>query len=185
MSTRPRLVVLLVALGVLGVLAVPAGAAERPRTVKVTGTQSDSEGLKPEGAECSVSAGGCHAMFVGHIELAGGVAGRASYILRISPDLRPDGAHYTGSVHFERVVTPCGTGAVDIDLRGVYKASTFDPATHSTTSVEEWNVRAGSGTGGMSGVSGTWTSTIRENNDGTTDGVYSGSLTCPGRSTRR
>ena len=185
MSTRPRLVVLLVALGVLGVLAVPAGAAERPRTVKVTGTQSDSKGFKPDGAECSVSAGGCRVLAVGHVEFAGGIAGRASYILRFGPDLRPDGFHYTGSVHFERVVTPCGTGALDIDFRGVYQFKTFDPATHSTTSVEEWNVRAGSGTGGMSGVTGTWKAIIRENNDGTTDGVYSGSLTCPGRSTRR
>ena len=184
MSTRPRLVVLLVALGVLGVLAVPAGAAERPRTVKVTGTQSDSEGLKPEGAECSVSAGGCRAVAVGHVEFAGGIAGRASYILRIAPDLRPDGLHYSGSAHFERVVTPCGTGAVDIDFRGVYQPTTFDPATHTTTNVEEHNVRVGSGTGGLAGVTGTWTSILRDHNDGKTDGRYSGFLTCPGPPTR-
>ena len=181
MSTRPRIIVLLAALGVLGLLAVPVGATEPPRTVKVTGTLSDSKGLHPDGAACSVSAGGCHAVAVGHVEFAGGVAGKASYILRIAPDVQPDGVHYTGSAHFDRVVTPCGTGALDIDFRGVYQAKTFDPATHTTTNAEKYKVRVGSGTGGLAGVTGAWTSILRDHNDGKTDGRYSGSLTCPAR----
>ncbi len=178
MSTSPRLIDLLAALGVAGLFAVPVSAAERPTTVKVTGTESDLDGLRPDGAECSVSGGGCHGTAVGRAEYAGGLAGTASYILRLAPDVRPDGVHYAGSAHFDRVVTPCGTGAVDIDFRGVYPPTAFDPATHTTTNKEVQTVRVGSGTGGMAGVTGQWNTILRDHNDTKTDGHYSGFLTC-------
>lgn len=121
-------------------------------------------------------------VLVGHAAYAGGLTGTGAYVLRFDVVPRPDGLHYTGSEHFTRLVTPCGAGAVDVDLSGTYQLTTFDAASHTTTTVEHATFRSRSGTGDLANVTGGWMAILREHNDGTNDARYSGSMTC---STRR
>lgn len=155
-----------------------SAAAQRPQALTFAGTESDPAGIHADGVSCSISAGGCRVVVTGNAAYAGGLTGSGAYFLRIDPVPQPDGLHYTGGVHFERIVTRCGTGAIDVDLRGVYKAATFDPASHSTTTVENATFRSGSGSGDLSMMTGGWTTILRDHNDGTTDGRYTGSMTC-------
>lgn len=166
---------LLVAAAAVGlVLSPPAQAAGR--AVTVSGTESDPAGVQPDGVGCSVSEGGCRLVLTGHATYAGGLAGTSSYVLRFDPVVQPDGVHYTGSEHFDRLTTPCGTGSADVALQGVYQTTTFDPATHTSTIVEHGTFLATSG--GLEGMTGSFTATVRDHNDRTTDGRYTGVLHC-------
>lgn len=176
--SKPAVILLTVAVGVVGLLVVPVGAAERSRTLTFAGTESDPAGFKPDGVSCSIVDGGCGAVVIGNAAYAGGLTGKAAYSLRINLVPQPDGVHYTGSVHFARLKTPCGTGAVDVDLRGTYQATKFDPASRNTTLIEHASFRAGSGTSDLARMTGTWTAILQDHNNGTTDGRYAGSMTC-------
>lgn len=176
-------IMLVAAVAVLGLLAVPVSAAERSRTFTLAGTESDPEGFKPDGLDCSIVGGGCGVVVIGSAAYAGGLTGQAAYSLRIGTSSpQPDGVHYTARAHFVRLKTPCGSGAVDVDYRGTYQATNFDPASRNTKLVEHATFRARSGTGDLARITGGWTAILQDHNNGKTDGQYTGSMTC---STRR
>jgi hypothetical protein len=168
---------LLALTGALGMLVAPvATAAGHGRAVTVRGTESDPDGIRPDGVGCSVADSGCRLNFTGHVTFAGDMRGAAAYALHFEPIPAADGLHYTGSEHFSALSTPCGTGSVDVDLNGVYQMTTFDVATHTTTIVEHGTFRHASG--GLSGMTGAFTVTINDHNDTTADGRWIGTLTC-------
>lgn len=167
----------------VGILVAPAAtatasAAGHGRTVKVHGTESDPDGIQPDGAGCSLADGGCRLNFTGHATFAGDMRGVATYALHVDPIQRADGRlHYTGSEHFAAISSPCGVGSVDVAIAGVYQTTTFDVARHTTTLVEHGTFRHA--TGRLSGMTGSFVVTINDHNDTTTDGRWTGKVTCP------
>ena len=158
--------------------AATASAAGHGHTINVHGTESDPDGIQPDGAGCSLADSGCRLNFTGHGTFAGDMRGTASYVLHVDPISAADGQlHYTGIEHFPALSTPCGVGSVDVDVTGVYQTTTFDVATHTTTLVEHATIRSASGR--LSGMTGSWVATINDHNDTTTDGRWTGKVTCP------
>jgi len=160
----------------LGPTAAGASASSHRRTHIINGTESDPAGIQPDGAGCSIAASGCRVNATGHANFAGGIRGTAAYVLHVDPLPQVDGIHYIGAAHFDRVTTPCGTGSLDVDLKGVYQTTTIDVATHTTTLIEHGVLRGGAGA--LAGMVGGYTATVRDHNDTTTDGTYTGEVIC-------
>ena len=177
-ATAPLLVAVVIC-GLAGHAGASAshGQADARHHVKVKGTESDPEGLQPDGAGCSVADGGCRVNFTGHVTFAGDMRGTAAYALHFNPVPAQDGVHYTGSEQFASLATPCGTGSVSVQLHGVYQTTTIDIFTHTTTTVEHGVFR--NAKGALRGMTGSFTVTLRDHTDGTTDGSWTGALTCP------
>jgi len=164
--------------------AVPGAAAQRVRVITVTGSLHAVPDGVPDPTLCNAAggsyvAGPTDVPESGTSVLRGTFEGTGRFCGHTTGLPGPDGSvqfvetnTFTGTVH------GCGTGTVTYHVKG-YVGALPDPARGGLPTEEDWQVVAGSGTGGLSGLrSGGGHNSGQINLDGSIDTDFKGRVRC-------
>lgn len=143
----------------LGLIATPSWAAGTHRVVQVHGTVHGTQPLSGSTTQCVQRGGeydpkGFPTSYSGVSEFHGTLEGEGTFCGWIPPTVNPDGtADYIETDTFTGTISGCGRGTLRYDVHGRIQPG-YDPARNAVPALESWSVLAGSGTGGLAGVTG-------------------------------